>query len=62
MVMMILILAIMANTIFSFIYIIVLCVLMYFSEIFLDVQKARDLLMPKLKLVLIPLMLVEVLL
>jgi hypothetical protein len=38
---MILILAIMANTIFSFIYIIVLCVLMYFSQIFLDVEKAR---------------------
>lgn len=59
MVVMIIILSIMANTIFSLIYIILLSLLVFYNSFFLNIKKARKYLRPLLSKVVIPFMIFE---
>ena len=56
---MILILSVMSNSLFSLGYIIVLCVMMYSNQLFLDVKKARTVLSPIMRKFVIPYMIIE---
>jgi len=62
MVMMIMILSILSNTLFSLGYILLLCSVMYLSKLFYDVESARTILLPLLKKFVIPYMLFEIIL
>lgn len=55
-------LAVLSNTIFSFIFVCALCVLMYSNKLFLSVEYARSHLVPSIKKDLIPLILIEIML
>ena len=61
MVMMIVILSIMSNTVFSLGYIIVLCAIMFLSSLFYKVESARLYLLPLLQSFVTPYVLVEIL-
>jgi hypothetical protein len=61
MVVMIIILSILSNTLFSLGYIMLLCSLMFLSKLFYDVESARTNLLPLLQKLAIPYMLVEIL-
>jgi hypothetical protein len=61
MVMMIIILSILSNTLFSLGYIMLLCCVMYLSKLFYDVNQARQILLPLLRKFVIPYMLFEIL-
>ena len=62
MVMMIMILSILSNTLFSLGYILLLCSVMYLSKLFYDVESARTILLPLLKKFVVPYMLFEIIL
>jgi hypothetical protein len=62
MIMMIMILSILSNTLFSLGYILLLCSVMYLSKLFYDVESARTILLPLLKKFVIPYMLFEIIL
>ena len=62
MVMLIMILSILSNTLFSLGYILLLCSIMYLSKLFYDVESARSILLPLLKKFVIPYMLFEIIL
>jgi hypothetical protein len=61
MVMMIMILSILSNTLFSLGYIMLVCCVMFLSKLFYDVESARRNLLPLLQKLVIPYMLVEIL-
>ena len=61
MIMMIVILSIMSNTVFSLGYILVLCAIMFLSSLFYKVESARLYLLPLLQNFVTPYMLVEIL-
>jgi hypothetical protein len=57
---MILIISVMSKSLFSLGYIIILCILMYSNQLFLQVDKARKILRPIMSKILIPYMIIEI--
>ena len=57
----VIILVVMSNSLFSLGYIILVCILMFANKLFLDVDKARNTLLPILRMIVLPYIILEML-